>query len=51
MNFFVYTASVLVKKVKTVVTATIARFHITNAHVLHFRITNAEERGNILLFS
>jgi hypothetical protein len=24
--------------------AAIARFHITNAHVLHFRITNAEER-------
>ena len=24
--------------------AAIARFRITNAHVLHFRITNAEER-------
>ena len=42
---FLFTSQVFWwKKVKTVVTATIARFRITNAHVLHFRITNAEKR-------
>ena len=30
-------------------TATIARFRITKAHVLHFRITNAEERGETMV--
>ena len=29
--------------------AAIARFGITNAHVLHFRITNAEERGETMV--
>jgi hypothetical protein len=29
--------------------AAIARFRITNAHVLHFHITNAEERGETMV--